>query len=523
MMDASDEITELRRCIRDLAAINALPLLWVGQSAREVVNGFLDALLTALRLDFAYGRINDPEGGPVIEASRVNGTNSPSTPDDIGRALAPLLGSVTLADVPNPFGNGTVRIAVTPIDMGGGERGAMVSGSRRLDFPTDSDRVLMNAVVNQATIWLRSARAAVEHRRMESALAESDRLQKRLEEENAYLREQADTALAFGRVVGNSPALRRLHPQVELVAPTDATVLILGESGSGKELFAREIHQRSRRADRPLITVNCSAIPHEVFESEFFGHVRGAFTGAVRDRPGRFQLAHGGTIFLDEVGDIPLDLQPKLLRVLQEGQYERVGEDTTRSVNVRVIAATNRDLSVDVSAGRFREDLYYRLTVFPLQIPPLRDRRDDIPRLAVHLVALAAKKLGLTAPRISDQQCEQLQRYDWPGNVRELQNLLERAVILSRDGNLYLDPAWLPDAPPGRLRATPVTAASEIVPDGEWRRRERENLETALKKAGGRIYGRDGAAELLGIRPTTLQSRLRAFGIRTPDARARRD
>jgi transcriptional regulator with GAF, ATPase, and Fis domain len=517
-VNAPDDITDLRRCIRDLAAINALPLLWVGQNAREVVNGFLDALLTALRLDLAYGRINDPEGGPFIEASRVNGRNSPSISEEIGRTLAPMLGAVTLLDVPHPFGDGKIRIAVTPIDIGGGgERGVVVAGSSRSDFPTESDTVLMNAVVNQATIWLRSARAAVEHRRMESALAESDRLQKRLEEENAYLREQADTALAFGRIVGNSPALRRLLPQVELVAPTDATVLILGESGSGKELFAREIHQRSRRAERPLITVNCSAIPHEVFESEFFGHVRGAFTGAVRDRPGRFQLAHGGTIFLDEVGDIPLDLQPKLLRVLQEGQYERVGEDATRNVNVRVIAATNRDLSVDVNAGRFREDLYYRLSVFPLQIPPLRDRRDDIPRLATHLVALAAKKLGLSAPRISEQQCEQLQRYDWPGNVRELQNLIERAVILSRDGTLNLDTAWLPQAATGRLRTPTTLPSSEIVSDREWRRRERENLETALKRAGGRIYGRNGAAELLGIKPTTLQSRLRALGIRASD------
>jgi transcriptional regulator with GAF, ATPase, and Fis domain len=519
-MDAPDEIKELRRCIRDLAAINALPLLWVGQNARDVVNGVLDALLTALRLDFAYTRISDPEGGPVIEAARINGKSPPAMTEQIGRALAPLLGSVARADVPHPFGDGVIRVVASPLDTGG-ERGSVVAASTRSDFPTDSDTVLLNAVVNQATIWLRSARAAVEHRRMESALAESDRLQKRLEEENAYLREQAETALAFGRIVGNSPALRRLLPQVELVAPTDATVLILGESGSGKELFAREIHQRSRRAERPLITVNCSAIPHEVFESEFFGHVRGAFTGAVRDRPGRFQLAHGGTIFLDEVGDIPLDLQPKLLRVLQEGQYERVGEDTTRTVNVRVIAATNRDLSIDVSAGRFREDLYYRLTVFPLQIPPLRDRRDDIARLAVHLVALAAKKLGLPAPRISEQQCEQLQRYDWPGNVRELQNLVERAVILSRDGTLYLDPAWLPETPAGRIRTPASTASNEIVSDHEWRRRERENLETALKRAGGRIYGRDGAAELLGLKPTTLQSRLRALGIRTPDNSAR--
>src|SRR5262249_42943016 len=208
---------------------------------------------------------------------------------------------------------------------------------------------------------------------------------------------------AFGQIVGQSPALRTLLSQVETVAATDTTVLLLGESGTGKELFAQEIHARSRRAERPLIAVNCGAIPKDMFESEFFGHVRGAYTGASRDRPGRFQLAHNGTIFLDEVGDIPLELQPKLLRVLQEGQYERVGADTPRHVDVRVISATNRTLAADVAAGRFREDLYYRLSVFPVHIPPLRERREDIPRLAAHLVALAAKKLGRPAPSISEQ------------------------------------------------------------------------------------------------------------------------
>jgi transcriptional regulator with GAF, ATPase, and Fis domain len=516
-----DEVTDLRRCIRDLAAMNALPLLWVGQSARDVVDGFLDALLTALRLDFAYARISDPEGGPLIEAARVNGPTSKAVVQGIAQAVMPVLGSSTVADVAHPFRSGSIRIAHSTLEMSADDRGVLVAGSTRSDFPTDSDTVILNAVVNQATIWFRSARAAVEHRRVESALAESGRLQKQLEDENAYLREQADTALAFGRVVGNSTALRRLLPQVELVAPTDATVLILGESGSGKELFAREIHQRSRRAQRPLITVNCSAIPHEVFESEFFGHIRGAFTGAVRDRPGRFQLAHTGTIFLDEVGDIPLDLQPKLLRVLQEGQYERVGEDETRRVDVRVIAATNRDLLLDVKAGRFREDLYYRLTVFPLHIPPLRERRDDIPRLATHLVALAAKRLGTPPPRISEQQCERLQGYDWPGNVRELQNLLERAVILSRDGRLYLDPAWLPARSVDSRQPSQSATASEVVSDTEWRQRERQNLEAALKRAGGRIYGPNGAAELLGVKPTTLQSRLRALGIRAQSGEVR--
>ena len=521
-MDSEADLKDLRRCIRDLAAINALPLLWVGQSTRDVVDGYLDALLTALRLDFAYTRIRDPEGGALIQASRVNGPHSSSLAADIERAVTPLLATTGEADIAHPFGSGSVRVALSQLDVGGGERGAIVAASARSDFPTDRDTVLLHAVVNQATVWLRSARVSAEKRRIESALAESGRVQKLLEEENAYLREQADTALAFGRVVGNSPALRRLLPQVELVAPTDATVLILGESGSGKELFAREIHQRSRRSGRPLITVNCSAIPHEVFESEFFGHIRGAFTGAVRDRPGRFQLAHGGTIFLDEVGDIPLDLQPKLLRVLQEGQYERVGDDDTRRVDVRVIAATNRDLLAEVKAGRFREDLYYRLTVFPLQIPPLRERRDDIPRLAMHLVTLAAKKLGLSPPRISEQQCERLQGYDWPGNVRELQNLLERAVILSRDGDLYLDPAWLPARSTQVSQPVQGAASAEVVPDSEWRERERQNLEAALKHAGGRIYGPNGAAELLGVKPTTLQSRLRALGIRTAEAGVRR-
>jgi len=351
------------------------------------------------------------------------------------------------------------------------------------------------------------------------ALAEVDRLRQRLEEENAYLRQEVDLALAYGSIVGQSPALRRVLPQVELVAPTDATVLILGESGTGKELVARAIHERSARARRPLIKVNCGAIPRDMFESEFFGHVRGAFTGAVRDRPGRFQLADGGTVFLDEVGDLPVDLQPKLLRVLQEGQYERVGDDATRKVDVRVIAATNRDLKTDVRNGRFREDLYYRLSVFPIELPPLRERKDDIPLLAAHFVSLAARKLGVAEPPISIHECEQLKRYDWPGNVRELQNVIERAVILSRGGRLRLDAVVAGHA---AQEGTPFPAAQppgpeEIVPESEWRRRERANLVTALKRAGGRVYGRGGAAELLGVKPSTLQSRLRTLGIHPND------
>ena len=322
------------------------------------------------------------------------------------------------------------------------------------------------------------------------------------------------TPLLRHDIVGESRALRDALKRLVLVARTDATVLIFGESGTGKELFAREIHARSERAGQRLVKVNCSAVPYALFESEFFGHKRGAFTGALHDRPGRFELADGGTIFLDEVGDLPLDLQPKLLRVLEERQYERVGEDTTRCVDVRVIAATNRDLAAEVRAGRFRDDLYYRLSVFPIEVPPLRARREDIALLVATFVASTARKLGIPERQFSERQSEELKDRDWPGNVRELQNAIERAVILSADGPLRLDlpaPDWdadiLPD-PALERRSEP------IVPAWEWRRRERDNLVAALERSGGRVYGQGGAAELLGVRPSTLQSQLKSFGIR---------
>jgi transcriptional regulator with GAF, ATPase, and Fis domain len=258
--------------------------------------------------------------------------------------------------------------------------------------------------------------------------------------------EQESPSLSFGRIVGRSRALRHVLQQVDDVAAAESTVLILGESGTGKELLAKEIHQRSRRAHQPFVRVNCSAIPRDMFESEFFGHVRGAFTGAMRDRPGRFQIANGGTIFLDEIGDLPLELQPKLLRVLQEGEYERVGEDVTRKVDVRVIAATNQNLAEEVGARRFREDLFYCLNVFPLALPPLRARTDDIPLLAAHVIAEVSKRLGIQAPMLTQADAARLQHYDWPGNIRELQNVIERAVILSKGVRLCLDVA-LADLP----------------------------------------------------------------------------
>jgi transcriptional regulator with GAF, ATPase, and Fis domain len=362
--------------------------------------------------------------------------------------------------------------------------------------------------------WLRAladyAAVSIAHAR---AFSENEQLRERLERENTYLREEVDTALAFGRVIGRSRALRRVLKQVEVVAGTDATVLILGESGTGKELIAREIQERGRRAGRPFVRVNCSAIPREMFESEFFGHARGAFTGALRDRAGRFEVANGGTIFLDELGDLPLDLQPKLLRVLQEGQYERLGEDRTRQTDVRVIAATNHALETLVRAGRFREDLFYRLSVFPIELPPLRARRDDVALLAMHFVKACAKKLGVPVPRVSEDAVERLKHYDWPGNVRELQNVIERAVILAAGGPLRLDSAFNSVSPDMSVSTSDSDPNDAVITEAEWRRRERSNLVAALRRAGGRIYGAGGAASLLGVKPSTLSSRLKSLGI----------
>ena len=371
--------------------------------------------------------------------------------------------------------------------------------------------VFARQVIGDACIgWLRmiadhTAAAIVSAR----AFAEIEALRKRLELENEYLREEVTGGGAFGELVGQSPALEAVARQIDLVAPTDSTVLILGESGTGKELVAREIHRRSKRAGRPLIKVNCAAVPRELYESEFFGHAKGSFTGALRDRVGRFELAEHGTLFLDEIGEIPLELQAKLLRVLQEGELERVGEERTRRVNVRVVAATNRDLRAEAEAGRFRQDLFYRLSVFPVEIPPLRKRKEDIPLLADHFLASSARKVGRPKPPLTLATVQRLQAYDWPGNVRELQHLLERALITSTANRLQVE---LPM--PAVTTVDKIAEESSAVrTDAEMRRLEADNIRAALKLAGGKISGPGGAAELLGLKPTTLASRIKALGI----------
>ena len=350
------------------------------------------------------------------------------------------------------------------------------------------------------------------------AFEEIQRLKAQLELQNAYLQEEVVEAKAFGDLVGQSAALRQIISQIDLVAPTEASVLILGETGTGKELVAHEIHRRSQRKDGPLVRVNCASIPKDLFESELFGHVKGAFTGAIKDRPGRFETADGGTLFLDELGEVPLEMQSKLLRVLQDKRYERVGEDRTRQADVRIVGATNRDLKKAVAAGRFREDLYYRIHVFPIQVAPLRERKTDIPLLAKHFVDLSVKELRCSKPRLTRAAVARLLSYDWPGNIRELRNVIERGVILARGGPLNFD---LPvtDSTPIPRPPKPQTgdqAVPEFLTEAEMLRRERENLIAVLDKAGWKIKGPDGAAELLGVKPTTLLSRIKKMGLKRP-------
>ena len=332
------------------------------------------------------------------------------------------------------------------------------------------------------------------------------RAEERTHNENLALREDIDRSSMFEEVVGSSPALQRVLAQVAKVATTDSTVLLLGETGTGKELIARAIHKRSRRSARAFIGVNCAAIPPSLIASELFGHEKGAFTGAVQRRLGRFEAAHGGTIFLDEIGELPAETQIALLRVLQERAFERVGSSQPVATDVRVLAATNRDLDAAVESGAFREDLYYRLNVFPIRIPPLRERVDDIPVLVEYLVERYAKKAGKTLRNIRKQTLALFQAYDWPGNVRELQNVIERAVVLSDSETFSIDESWLK----GKSHQTSKRMARSVTTLAEG---EKELIEAALAASNGRISGPSGAAVKLGVPRQTLESKIRALNI----------
>jgi transcriptional regulator with GAF, ATPase, and Fis domain len=359
-------------------------------------------------------------------------------------------------------------------------------------------QILANAVYRQRT-----------EAELQARLAEIRGLQARLEAENVYLREEGDRAQDFDEIVGRSAALRKVLVQVTQVAPTGATVLLLGETGTGKELLARAIHDRSPRRSRPLVRVNCVALPATLIESELFGHERGAFTGAMAAKPGRFELADGGTLFLDEIAELPVEVQAKLLRVLEAGEFERVGGVRTYQVDVRIVAATNRDLPRAIAEGRFRNDLYYRLGAFPILLPPLRERREDIPLLVWAVIDRRQADLGRHIQRVPKRLMEALVSYAWPGNVRELQHVVERALILSPGPTLQLEESFVPAGPgAGGGRADRLDQV------------DRAHIMRVLERCGWRIDGRGHAAEILGLHPNTLRSRMQRLGITRPESRS---
>jgi transcriptional regulator with GAF, ATPase, and Fis domain len=442
------------------------------------------------RMPLKFGPLGEAVGSGHLKVIRAEGNQPVSAP-----------GFEWLRD------EGILECGIQPIEFKGEVLGAVVGFAR--EYMPDSFTPWGQVFADHVGAAIANARAFDEIRR----------LKEQLELQNSYLQEAVVEAKAFGDLVGQSAPLKQVVSQIDVVAPTEASVLILGETGTGKELVAHEIHRRSARKDGPLVRVNCASIPRELFESEFFGHVRGSFTGAVKDRAGRFETAEGGTIFLDEVGEIPMDVQNKLLRILQEKRYERVGDDRTRRADVRVMAATNRDLKKEAAAGRFREDLYYRLNVFPIQVPPLRERMDDIPSLAKHFVDLSTRELKCAKPRLTHAAVTKLQSYDWPGNVRELRNVIERAVILARGGVFEFDLPITAQAAPGDQPTPPAGSATAtgFLTETEIQRFERDNLLRALEAANWKIGGPDGAAELLGLKPTTLLSRMDKWGLKRPE------
>ncbi len=395
-------------------------------------------------------------------------------------------------------GGGIKSIMFIPASVGGTIVGAITFVSNRVkrewpDELTQRLRLLWEIFANA----LERKRA---DQKIQNALAEIRQLKDRLEAENLYLRDQIDVEYKHEEIIGKSEAIRNVLLQVQQVAATGSTVLILGETGAGKELIARAIHNASARKARAMIKVNCAALPAALVEAELFGHEKGAYTGAVTTQIGRFEAANGSTIFLDEIGELPLELQSKLLRVIQEGQFERLGSPKPIKVDVRVIAATNKSLAQAVKEGSFREDLYYRLNVFPISVPPLRDRREDIPLLVWAMVEEFGKVFGKTIERIPRKNMEAMERYHWPGNIRELRNLVERAMILSNGATLVVDVQG----------GSAATAGEPMTIEGM----ERMHINSVLEKTGWRIRGRNGAAEILGLKPTTLNSRMKKLGIK---------
>ncbi len=399
---------------------------------------------------------------------------------------------------------GTQAHLSVPVEVGGEILGVLTFGV--LSGPRDWPDAQVNRLRLMAQVFGNALTRRDADRQLQASLAEVQNLKQRLLAESRYLEKEIAETGRFEEIIGESQAMRAILHQVDQVAPTDATILILGETGTGKELIARTVHRSSTRSHRPLVKINCATLPSALIESELFGHERGAFTGAVKRKIGRFEVADGGTIFLDEIGDLPLDLQVKLLRVLQDGEFERLGSTEVQTTDVRVIAATNRDLLQAIEGGGFRADLYYRLRVVPIELPPLRDRREDIPLLVWHFVRRHQIGQHKTIRRIPNQLSKALVGYDWPGNVRELANVIERAVILTQGETLVVDETFIHEA-----SSRPAGTGSDDLQSVE-----RAHIVDTLEKCGWKVKGSGNAAERLGLNPSTLRARMKKLGIHRP-------
>jgi formate hydrogenlyase transcriptional activator len=471
-----------------------------------------------LRHEYAGFELHDPKSGLLVRQTEDfplgKGLLSslPISPLDSpgGRALQerePLIFSQSEMQAfgaeisKNMLAEGLKSLCCIPLFRPDRALGVFVLGSTRADAFQPEDLTLLSQVAAQFAIALENHRAA----------AEIEALKRRLDEERKYLEGEIQTEGQFAEIIGDSPALKQVLEQVTTVAPGEATVLILGETGTGKELIAHAIHRLSRRNHAPFIKLNCAAIPTGLLESELFGHEKGAFTGAISQKVGRLELADGGTLFLDEVGDIALELQPKLLRVLQDHEFERLGSNRTIKVNLRLIAATNRDLAKSIAQHEFRSDLFYRLSVFPIRVPPLRERREDVPLLVRYFVRKFATRMDRRIETIPKETMKALTAWPWPGNIRELENLMERSVILSDGSALRVPLSEL------KTESLLLASPSDQSPDQSLDSAEREHILHVLRETGGRLSGPDGAARRLGLKRTTLQSKMQRLKITRQD------
>jgi formate hydrogenlyase transcriptional activator len=528
------QLARERDRLRVLLEVNNV--LVTSLETNELFRGIVSTLQRVIHHDYTSLALLDPANGLLkIHALDFPGRQSlikaeltiPRESSPAGRAIIENRTLIARGAEMDQYSSEVVRllrsegmqiICCIPLTNRGRTFGSLNLASRRSDGFTPADIELVEQVAAQIAIAVENA----------IAFKHIDALKTKLAEEKLYLEEEIRSAYNFEEIVGDSPAIRRVMAQVELVAPAGSTVLILGETGTGKEVIARAVHNLSPRKERTFVKVNCAAIPSGLLEAELFGHERGAFTGAINQKIGRFELADRGTLFLDEIGDIPLELQPKLLRVLQEQEFERLGSNRTQTVDVRVVAATNRDLARLVAEREFRSDLYYRLNVFPIQIPPLRERREDVPLLVRYFVQNFSRRLNKTVVYVPADAMDALVNYAWPGNIRELENLIERAVLLSPGKELRVPLSELKQATlsvsdvstdipsDGSIFTPPQQGGSAGAPVATLEEAERQHILRALRQTEWRIAGPKGAAAILGMKRTTLQARMRKLNIRRP-------